>query len=365
MPASADARADSHACDLSIMRKDWEEALERCDRAIQSGQLAESDLAHTLTSRCWAKVKLRRFDDALMNCNEALRLDPDFVGAYSNRASAHRGKGNYGRAIKDYDQALRLDPDYVSAYNNRGVAYNDLGEFDRAIEDFNQALRRDPDCAPAYYNRSNASLAKGDYDRVIEDCNRALGLDPNYVLAYTNRGTGYLHKADYDTAIQNYDQALRLDPNNSIAHWLRGVVYFYRGDFAAADADIAASVTHDSGHPYPALWLQLTRARLGKADARNLETQFERIGFVPWPGPIASYFLGQISEAELDAAAEDIDAEIQKQQMCEADFFVGEQHLIAGSRADAERRLRSAVTNCPVHASESHGAAAELARMAQ
>ena len=89
-PASADARADSHACDLSIMSKDWEQALQRCDRAIQSGQLAESDLAHALASRCWAQVKLGRFDDALMDCNEAIRLDPDFVGAYSNRASAHR-----------------------------------------------------------------------------------------------------------------------------------------------------------------------------------------------------------------------------------------------------------------------------------
>ena len=49
----------------------------------------------------------------------------------------------YQRAIEDYDQAIRLDPNNALAYNNRGVAYRSLGKYAEADADKAKACSLD------------------------------------------------------------------------------------------------------------------------------------------------------------------------------------------------------------------------------
>ena len=44
-------------------------------------------------------------------------------------------------AIVEFNEAVRLDPQFTVAYYNRGVIYNDLGQHQRAIEDYDAAIR--------------------------------------------------------------------------------------------------------------------------------------------------------------------------------------------------------------------------------
>ena len=44
--------------------------------------------------------------------------------------------GDYDQAIKDYTEAVRLDPNYVAAYSGRGICYQKKEKFDKAIKDF-------------------------------------------------------------------------------------------------------------------------------------------------------------------------------------------------------------------------------------
>jgi tetratricopeptide (TPR) repeat protein len=41
--------------------------------------------------------------------------------AYNNRGSAYHDKGNTNRAITDYNEAIRLDPKFAFAYSNRAA----------------------------------------------------------------------------------------------------------------------------------------------------------------------------------------------------------------------------------------------------
>jgi tetratricopeptide (TPR) repeat protein len=88
-------------------------------------------------------------------------------------------KGEYDRAILDLDQAIRLDPRYVDAYNDRGRAYFAKHDYDRAIAEWTEAIRIDPNFTIGFRNRSLGLLDKKQYDQAIADLDIAIKQDPN------------------------------------------------------------------------------------------------------------------------------------------------------------------------------------------
>ena len=99
-------------------------------------------------------------------------------------------------AIVEFDEAARLDPKYAQAYTDRGLAYARKGDLDRALADYNEVLRLDPKLALAYAGRGNAYAKKGDLDRAFADCKQAsprseagLGLQQPRPLSTPGRAT--------------------------------------------------------------------------------------------------------------------------------------------------------------------------------
>jgi len=50
-------------------------------------------------------------------------------------------KGEYDKAIACYTEAIRLNPKFDDAYSNRGHAYGAKGEHDKEMADLKEALR--------------------------------------------------------------------------------------------------------------------------------------------------------------------------------------------------------------------------------
>ena len=61
-------------------------------------------------------------------------------------------KGQYDQTITDYTMALKIDPRYAEAYSNRGVAYGRKGQYDQGIIDYNRGLEINPRLAGVYNN---------------------------------------------------------------------------------------------------------------------------------------------------------------------------------------------------------------------
>ena len=59
--------------------------------------------------------ELHGHEEAIADCSEAIRLDPDHTGAYLGRCHAKSELGRHEDAVEDYDHAVRLDPDPVAA----------------------------------------------------------------------------------------------------------------------------------------------------------------------------------------------------------------------------------------------------------
>ena len=70
-------------------------------------------------SRSAAKNHLNDYNGAILDCNKAIDLNPQYAEAYNNRGTAKRGLNDHNGAIADYDKAIELNPQYANAYRNR------------------------------------------------------------------------------------------------------------------------------------------------------------------------------------------------------------------------------------------------------
>ena len=135
----------------------------------------------------------------------------------------------------------------------------------------------------------------------------------------------------------------------------RGFAHFHRGDFAAA-----AQNFRDAGNatPYRILWLHLASARVGGQDAKsNLQDQSAGLNPAEWPVPVIELFLGRRTPPQMMAAATKPD------ELCEAQFYLGQWRLLRNERAASIDALRKAVKICPKDFNEYAGAVAELKRL--
>ena len=87
-----------------------------------------------------------KYSAAILDYDEAIRLEPNDANSYVNRGSAKHQLRQYFAAIIDYDEAIRLDSTDAHAYFGRGLArsklYNAQAAFrNPAREDFRTALR--------------------------------------------------------------------------------------------------------------------------------------------------------------------------------------------------------------------------------
>jgi hypothetical protein len=83
-----------------------------------------------------------------------------------------------------------------------------------------------------------------------------------------------------------------------------------------------------------------------------------------WPGPLLSLYAGTATADDVFAAAKQGDTDAQKDQSCEAYFFVAEWHLDRKENAAAGPLLELAGSSCRRELPESHAAHAELKRLA-
>ena len=85
-----------------------------------------------------------RYDKAIHDYTEVLRLDPSRVDARFSRGAARYDAGQYGRAVADFSRAIDLGAAEGTVFYLRALAYRELGQDAKARADMEEALRRDP-----------------------------------------------------------------------------------------------------------------------------------------------------------------------------------------------------------------------------
>jgi adenylate cyclase len=90
-------------------------------------------------------------------------------------------------AIIQYEQALRINPNFSIAYGSLGTAYMCVGRLDEAIRQTEIAIRlnpRDPSVFFRYVTLAEINLCKGNLDEALHWARQAIGLRPSYFYSH-------------------------------------------------------------------------------------------------------------------------------------------------------------------------------------
>src|SRR5438067_4380343 len=190
--------------------------------STSNNYIAHTNLAQNLTHS-------GRFTEAIAECQEALKIKPDFAAAHNNLGVAllrnkQSGDGALGHdgavdeAIEHYRKALQINPDFTQAHKNLGIVFMRKGQMDEAIAQFQKTLELEPNDAQAEFSLGSAFLQRREVDEAIAHYQKAVEIRPDYAEARNYLGNAFVAEGKYSEAIANYEAAVRIRPNYSEAH---------------------------------------------------------------------------------------------------------------------------------------------------
>jgi len=188
MPAWAGGVADADAGIARLNAGDAGAAVELFTRAIQSKELSPERLALTYHHRGMAFHREGQAGRAILDYTTALwneNLPKEFrPRTLNNRGLAFESINDFDSAMRDYNLAIRMNPTYAEAYSNRGNVHRRAGRHEEAIADYDMALRNGhphPKYVFAWQGMSLEGL--GRRREAMDAYRRALSIDPNFDLA--------------------------------------------------------------------------------------------------------------------------------------------------------------------------------------
>jgi putative GTP pyrophosphokinase len=124
-----------------------------------------------------------QFSQAIYFYSRILTMNPDNSVrslVYKHRGMANFAQSRYEDAIMDFSESLKLDPGSYKAAYYRGVVHSVLREHSEAIDDFTLSLEINPYQNFCLYRRGQAYYHLGDYPQALGDCESALVLDNKF-----------------------------------------------------------------------------------------------------------------------------------------------------------------------------------------
>lgn len=372
-------------------------ALSSCTRNATKSKLLERTIK--------ADIKSNDFRAAVADSTKAIRINSGNAQLYFVRGFAKANLNDLDGAIADYDKALLLDPKYENVYIDRAQAWVQKGAYTNALSDYTSAIALNLRDSTAYVYRGNVKASfLNDYSGAMTDFSNALDLDPQNAWAYEGRGSAnHLFNRELSSAMIDFDRAIQLDPTNAAFYFNRGALKQSLKDYKGAAADYinAIELEHyffqpyyrlgllqtEQGHlslaltnfnnalvlshlPFVADRLYLVRMQLGEVKELHEELlrKSHNQGYTnvvatlradhfaqPTYLAIEPFLAGALSEGELLQTATNavFDSKTQRQQLCEAFFYIGMKRLIDGDRAGAIESFHKCLSAGPLKYGES------------
>ena len=121
--------------------QDWNKAIDGFRKASEMDRKYIANLAIAYQQRAFAYANDQRFQDALNDLNEAIKIKPDDARAYEQRAAIEMRINDYDKALADYAAASKANPGDIKYRNYRAYIYETRGDLPNAIAENDAALK--------------------------------------------------------------------------------------------------------------------------------------------------------------------------------------------------------------------------------
>ena len=199
---------------------------------------------------------------ARVNFQQAIDLEPRFADAYAGLAEAYILLANYNLIPAEDARtkgktaaltALEIDPSMAEARTALAEIQAELEwDFGAGERNFRQALTDNPNYAVAHQWYAAYLAAMGRFDASIAEIEKAWALDPVSLRIGVDVGRAYYFARQYDRAVAQYRRVLDLDPNFAQAHSMLGMALLAQRDHDAALAELRKGIELSGG---VSIWL--------------------------------------------------------------------------------------------------------------
>ena len=121
--------------------QDWNKAIDGFRKAAEMDRKFTHNLAIAYQQRAFAYANDQRFQDALNDLNEAIKIKPDDARPYEQRAAIYMRSLDYDKALADYAEAAKANPGEIKYHNYRAYIYELRGDLPNAIAENEAALK--------------------------------------------------------------------------------------------------------------------------------------------------------------------------------------------------------------------------------
>jgi tetratricopeptide (TPR) repeat protein len=230
---------------LSVQKEELEKLLLSDSKAIES----DKTNCTLYFERALANQSLERYEDALRDYTEAIRLGHREAQTYNNRGLVNFKLEQFEDSQADFDEAIIIDPSFAEAFFNRGNLFELQGKTNEALADFTKTIELEPRYHIAYKKRALIFEKMGIFDKAISDLNKALEINPNNHRAISIRARIHGKMSKHEEALRDYNLAIELDPDNHLYFNGRGILKKQIGVTEEAQKDFEKAFELDCKKP--------------------------------------------------------------------------------------------------------------------
>jgi lipoprotein NlpI len=200
-----------------------------------------------------------------------------------------------------------------------------------------------PLAAPVLAKRAMANNLLNRFDATLADIEKAMPLSAQAGELHYARGLALLSLGRADEAVAAMQSAREPGTRGFVTKGLGNALY-YQGHYAEAETSFREAMQESSGEDrdFALIWLYLAAERNTGAGRAAIAPFVEQSDSDRWPGAVVHYLAGRMSQDELLRSARK-DKQMERLNLSEAWFYVGQQLLLSGDAEGARRMFQRTV----------------------
>lgn len=209
----------------------------------------KSNVAWAYKLRALTYLNLEDTVAALADYSQAIKIAPDVLDYYEERADIYFEQKQYDLGNADYLQMIKIEPGNTDGYMGYGRNLREQGKLDEAIEQFSYAFKLDKDFSQALAFRAECYAKQHKYEEAVADMIKAIEMDENRKAIYQ---LVYIDKEGVDDAISQLKVQMAKNPNTPYWFTFAGMIFEKQNQYRKAIAMYEKVKTLDADSWYDA-----------------------------------------------------------------------------------------------------------------